>query len=267
MMNDVLHVPVVDRTVDAATARRLLPAVRLLKRRIARIRLTPAWLRHRGFETLSPNTISVHRTRPLPLLPMVAIEVSEEPASIVTDLSEGVRGISLVNQGQTVGLSTDTRTRIDFAHNIIGYVACALEILASGIPCPTIDDMEAVMRNLSRLVVETHPELREHHLQILAQNNWSGFRVKTPFGSDRSETIASRISSHQNQETRFDHWSIHTKLAYLTLNLTGEVVTVGRPQHVRPARLEDGIGALRDAATDARLAPIVAAIRRRYGVT
>lgn len=267
MRNDILHVPAPDATMDVDAARRLLPTVRLLERRIARIRLTPAWLRHRGGETPSLDMVSVHRTRRLPLLPMVAVAVDEEPARCITDLSDGGHGITIVNRGQTVGLSTDPRTRIDFAHNVVGYARRALEVLASGIPCPTADDMDRVVRNISRLVVEAHPELREEHLQILSANNWTGFRVKTPFGSTTSQNIASRISSHQNDEAHFEHWSIHPKLAYLTLNLTGNAIIVGRPQHMRPARHEDGIGALRDAATDAHIAPIVAAIRRRYGVT
>jgi len=267
MRRDVLHVPVVDATADVDAARRLLPAVRLLERRIARIRRTPAWLRHRGREELSPGMVTVHRTCALPMLPMVAVEVDEEPASRITDLSDGQPGVSILNHGQTVGMSTDARTRIDFAHNVVGCTRVALEVLATGIECPCSDDMTAVMRNLSRLVVETHPELDEEIVHVATANLWAGFSVRTPLGDRRAVNLATELSWTGAQKPRFDHWATDPDIAFLSLHFAGDSIVVNRPQHARtPHHHDDGIGALRDAATDARLMAIVDAVRERHGV-
>jgi hypothetical protein len=272
-----LNVPVLDGTIDAARAADLLPGARRLLRRIERLIAAPSLLHERGENTVDDEGLTVHRLRRFPFLRPACVSIDCVPLSIITDDTPGTESCG----GRVMGISTehacvrlmgrerpttlDADMRLRYARLIVEAVVDALDVVASGMECPTVRDAETIARIVSRTLSGDGVGRTSGETRTTLSRLWT--RSSTRWTEDDPPSIMSLqtrmavLMDDRLVAMRSGHWSDHPRLGFMPLRTWGDEIIVGEAEGSHRLETDDSLTMLRDTADDVRIRALVEDMR------
>lgn len=252
-------IPCPEDGFDMDSARRILPLVLRLDRRLSFLGRMPAILRDASAEPPDAEWRTTHRTgRAASIIHRMEIVVEGPEARLIEDLS-GDAPFRLRMPGQGVP-SVTHRQRILAARRNVGIALDTLRSMLDGRPAISADDARAVARHLAR----TMRDARHHEAGDTTIATLSGLSsvtavrfTGTPPPHDVLASITGLGHTHRGLP---DHWLARTKARLVVVSATGDGLALSDTWAAHVPDRDDPMTALRDAAAEARLRTVAHAL-------
>lgn len=244
---------------DTDAARRILPLVIRLDRRLSILERMPAVLRDASAEPPDAEWRTTHRTgRAASFLHKVGMVVEGPEARLIEDLP-GDAPFRLRMPGQGTP-SVTHRQRILAARRNVGIALDTLRSMLDGHHAITADDARAVARHLARTMRDDrHHEAGDTTIATLS--GLSSLAVIRSTGTPPPHDVLASITAlGQGRRGPLDHWLVRTQVKLVMVAETRDRLALSDIWAAHVPDRDDPMTALRDAAAEARLRTVAHAL-------